>query len=100
MKKTIDGETYWLHPDKECYQCVAGDDSEAALCCALGDECIEVGAWLEAPCQPLKVFWVTITKQGVVKVEAEDAEHAEQIARDQEADACFDMDIQVEVEEV
>lgn len=48
----------------------------------------------------IKTYDVTITKQGVIRVEAESAEHAEQIARDQEADGCFFMDLVVEAQYV
>ena len=48
----------------------------------------------------MKTYFVTITKQGTVKVEAENEDDAAQIARDQEADGCFGMDIFVDVEEM
>lgn len=48
----------------------------------------------------LKRYEVTVSKQGTALVEAEDSDHAEQIARDQEADGCFWMDLIVEAKEL
>ena len=48
----------------------------------------------------LKRYEVTVSKQGTALVEAEDSDHAEQIARDQEANGCFWMDLIVEAKEL
>ena len=48
----------------------------------------------------MKTYTVTITKYGTETIEASSAEEAEEIARDQEAEGSFFMNMEVNVEEL
>jgi len=45
-------------------------------------------------------YRVAITKVGYVEVDAESRDHADEIARSQEADGCVEMDIEVDIQPV
>ena len=48
----------------------------------------------------MKTYEVTITKAGTIRIEAEDEYQAEEMAREMEAEAWFEMNIDVNVEEL
>jgi len=48
----------------------------------------------------MPTFAVTIQKYGTEMITADSAEEAEEIARDQEADGAFDLDMHIDVDDV